>query len=206
MASNGMMIDEVINCKGLRRKRSWPTRGTIPAFTWRDWGNSRHTSVIILAEIAEFRTEHLGNICLDRYGYISPLGYVDVLWSNTWKAFIFGSLNFYVCCFSWRDCTLIGRSWVRPLGTKITSLWKEEETCAAISRETFYLFFQLFFLTQPSSLLPSTRPFLAWWKQQRICTLDPIIELALRNNSLVRRHCNLFTYDVIPKQWRSNFL
>jgi hypothetical protein len=41
--------------------RSWPKRGAIPAFTWRDRGKPRETAVGIAGIPADIQTEHLQN-------------------------------------------------------------------------------------------------------------------------------------------------
>jgi hypothetical protein len=39
-------------------KRSWPDRGTIPSFAWRDWGKPQHASVRIPDVSGEIRTSY----------------------------------------------------------------------------------------------------------------------------------------------------
>jgi hypothetical protein len=48
-----------MNWKGFRRKHLWPEQGTTTAFTCRDQGKPRRTSVRILRDPAEIRTEDL---------------------------------------------------------------------------------------------------------------------------------------------------
>jgi hypothetical protein len=49
----------MINWKIFGRKRSWPNRGTIQAFSWWDWVKLWETSVKIADDPADIRTEYI---------------------------------------------------------------------------------------------------------------------------------------------------
>jgi hypothetical protein len=69
VASNRWIINEC----SMRRKQPWPNLGTIPTYTWRNWGKSLQFSVNIAGVAAEIRTQHLPNTCLESYRYANPL-------------------------------------------------------------------------------------------------------------------------------------
>jgi hypothetical protein len=57
-----------VNWKGVGRKRSWPNRGNIPEFSWRDWGvKPRITPVKIAGAPAEIRSEYFPNTGVGRF-------------------------------------------------------------------------------------------------------------------------------------------
>jgi hypothetical protein len=56
------MVGCLMNWKGFGRKRPWPSRGSFPAFAWRNWRKPRRTSVRIAGILSEIRAEDLRNI------------------------------------------------------------------------------------------------------------------------------------------------
>jgi hypothetical protein len=54
------------NGKGLEEKRSWPNLGTIPAFSWRDWGKPLKISISLASATA---SEHQTALPLDQSVY-----------------------------------------------------------------------------------------------------------------------------------------
>jgi hypothetical protein len=65
----------MVNCKEFVRKWSWPNRGTIQAFTLRDYGKPRKTSDKPACVSVEIRTEYPLNTSLPSlqlYSYANP--------------------------------------------------------------------------------------------------------------------------------------
>jgi hypothetical protein len=65
--------DMVIKLKVFGRKWSWPDRGTIPAFVWRDWAEIRKCSVSAADVVADIWTEHVPNTSVYDYRQSSLL-------------------------------------------------------------------------------------------------------------------------------------
>jgi hypothetical protein len=61
-----------ICCKGLGRRQSYPNRGTIPSFDWRNWGKPWIFSVIVAGVPALIRTERLPNAVFKLHYYANP--------------------------------------------------------------------------------------------------------------------------------------
>jgi hypothetical protein len=57
-----------MNLKGFGRKRSWPDRSNILAFSWR----TEETTITGIP--AQIRTEYLPNTSPEPYRYVNPLG------------------------------------------------------------------------------------------------------------------------------------
>jgi hypothetical protein len=62
----------MMDLKRLGKKLPLPKRGTIPAFTWRDWVKLQKTSVSLAGVPVEIRTEHVPNTGQQRYLYCNP--------------------------------------------------------------------------------------------------------------------------------------
>jgi hypothetical protein len=91
--SKGRVMDEWWTEKDFGKKRSLRTQDTTPAYTWRDWGKLRKTSVLTAGIPAENRAKHLAN----------------------------SSLKYYLCANSLRslippmlDILVLGDSYIRP--------------------------------------------------------------------------------------------
>jgi hypothetical protein len=65
----------LMNYKEFRKKWLWPTWGTIPAFTWMNWGNQLKISVRISGALANTQTHHLLNTFPNHYLYASLSGF-----------------------------------------------------------------------------------------------------------------------------------
>jgi hypothetical protein len=83
----------MVNEKGFRRKQK-STKGAVPAFSWREWGNQRKISVRIAGHSAEIWGRDLPNSEQDvnhsastfghycqQFAYVYPTAYVNDVWS-----------------------------------------------------------------------------------------------------------------------------
>jgi hypothetical protein len=85
----------------IRKERSLPNSGIIPAFAWRDWRKLWKTSAMIIGVPAEIRTEYLPNTRLENYRYtymLSPQTQNNGM-STSWES-IWANINRKI----WKYC------------------------------------------------------------------------------------------------------
>ena len=75
------MTGQMINCKGLGRRRSWSCQGSIPEFSRSDWGKRRRSSVRIAIVMAGIRNRHLAckGIVLPLWSSVQYRNWIDKL-------------------------------------------------------------------------------------------------------------------------------